>query len=139
MVKDIAIIIVKNSKGEYYINKRVLTKSYAPGLFHFGAGGKVEEGESLAEGARRELKEELAVECKPEDLKHLFSFPFDSGSGKKTRHIYLLEHEGPFVPTQREFILEETGWKNWLEIEAIADSNQMAPDALIAWNRYKNI
>lgn len=74
-------------------------------------GGKLEEGESRLEGARRELHEEAGIELVPKDLSHFLTFYLDRGDlkydfavyhcsfkEKPELHLHLNEHtEGKWV------------------------------------------
>lgn len=54
-------ILVFNSKGELFLQKRVLTKDENPGLWDTSAAGHVNTGEDYRTGAERELLEELSI------------------------------------------------------------------------------
>jgi len=53
-------IIIKNSQGEYLIQKRADTKESLPGIWAF-TGGAAIRGESSEEAAIRELSEETGI------------------------------------------------------------------------------
>ncbi|WXL25159.1 NUDIX hydrolase [Ectopseudomonas mendocina] len=55
-------ILLFNSAGELCVHRRTLSKALYPGYWDVAAGGMVDEGESYAESARRELAEELGIE-----------------------------------------------------------------------------
>ena len=55
-------ILVFNSKGELYIQRRVRTKDENPGLWDSSAAGHVGGGESYDLCAHRELGEELGIQ-----------------------------------------------------------------------------
>ncbi|NIR17298.1 MAG: NUDIX domain-containing protein, partial [Desulfobacterales bacterium] len=63
-------ILVFNSGGELYVQKRTQTKDVFPGYYDVAAGGVVLAGESYEEGAVRELLEELGIRGTP--LEELF-------------------------------------------------------------------
>lgn len=65
-------ILVFNSQGEVYVQKRTRTKDVFPGYYDPAAGGVVLAGESYLDGARRELEEEMGIRSVP--LQHLFEF-----------------------------------------------------------------
>src|SRR5437667_2569995 len=67
-------ILVFNSQGELYVQKRTMTKDVFPGYYDPATGGVVLAGESYEEGARRELAEELSIHDVP--LTSLFTFYF---------------------------------------------------------------
>src|SRR5262247_4252399 len=68
-------ILVFNSQGALYVQKRTMTKDVFPGYYDPAAGGVVLAGESYEEGARRELYEEMGIRDVP--LTYLFDFCFE--------------------------------------------------------------
>lgn len=54
-------ILVKHADGDYLLMKRDLSKPAWPGYYEASAGGAVQKGETLLEGARRELREETGI------------------------------------------------------------------------------
>ncbi len=139
MVKDIAIVIIKNSKNQYYVHRRRHDKKYAPGLFGLGAGGKIEKGETAFNGAAREFREELGEGIDIDELTYLDQFSYDDGSGERVRKVFYIEHEGPFQPTTKEFIIEETGWREEGEVDNLDLEGKLCPDTSIAWRKYKEL
>ena len=55
-------ILVFNSQGELYLQKRSIEKDENPGYWDTSAAGHVNAGEDYLECAHRELKEELDIE-----------------------------------------------------------------------------
>ena len=54
-------ILVFNSKGELYLQKRSLNKDENPGYWDTSAAGHVNAGEDYMTSAHRELEEELGI------------------------------------------------------------------------------
>ena len=54
-------ILVKHVDGDYLLMKRDLSKPAWPGYYEATAGGAVQKGETLLEGALRELQEETGI------------------------------------------------------------------------------
>ena len=54
-------ILVFNSTGSLFLQKRAMIKDESPGLQDSSAGGHVESGEDYISCAKRELKEELSL------------------------------------------------------------------------------
>lgn len=71
-------ILVFNSRGELFVQRRTLTKDIFPGYFDPAAGGVVLHGESYLEGALRELEEELGIRGIPLEFRFEFHYS-DSG------------------------------------------------------------
>ena len=68
-------ILVFNSQGQLYVQKRTMTKDVFPGYYDLATGGVVLAGESYEQGAVRELEEELGIRDVP--LTRLFEFFFE--------------------------------------------------------------
>jgi 8-oxo-dGTP pyrophosphatase MutT (NUDIX family) len=55
---EVAIIILRDDEGRYFIHQRRADRDTFPSRWGVGAGGKVESGESPDDAAQRELWEE---------------------------------------------------------------------------------
>lgn len=71
--KTIGVAVIKNEEGKILIDKR-LPKGLMGGLWEF-PGGKIEEGETVMECIKREIKEELGIEIKVKE--HLITIEHD--------------------------------------------------------------
>ena len=71
--KKILVICVIEKEGKFLYVKRTCTGT-ADG-FYMWPGGHVDEGESVLHAAVRELKEEVGIEAKEEDLEFLLVEP----------------------------------------------------------------
>ncbi|ETV89265.1 hypothetical protein, variant 1 [Aphanomyces astaci] len=58
-------IVIRNSAGDFYVQRRTLIKDYCPGFLDPMAGGVVQAGESYEDNALREVKEEMGVSGVP--------------------------------------------------------------------------
>ena len=67
-------ILVFNAQGQFYVQKRTLSKDVFPGYYDPATGGVVLAGESYEQGAVRELAEEMGIRDIP--LTWLFDFYF---------------------------------------------------------------
>ena len=92
-------IIVLNSKGEIFLQKRSMNKDLYPGYYACSATGHVEYGESYEEAAKRELKEELGIEA---PLKKICKFKCFSETEREISALYLCYHNGPFKLNNEE-------------------------------------
>jgi len=54
-------ILVRHVDGDYLLMKRALSKPSYPGFYEASLGGAVQKGETLLEGAKRELYEESGI------------------------------------------------------------------------------
>ena len=82
-------ILVFNSEGELYLQKRSSTKDVNPGLWDTSAAGHVDFGESYEESARRELVEELGIDYS-EPLEPLFKMEASADTGWEFIQVYQL-------------------------------------------------
>lgn len=64
---------IMNSKGELLIQKRTPTKKLYPNLWSITSGG-TDVGETTLDTAYREVKEELGINLKPEELELMMSY-----------------------------------------------------------------
>ena len=87
-----AHIWIMNDKKELLLQKRSATKKSHPNCWDISGAGHIRAGETVIEGAIRELKEELGVKTKESDLKFISIVK----STKKPKnhefqYVYLLE------------------------------------------------
>lgn len=87
-------MLVFNNKGKLFMHKRSLTKDRNPGMWTISAGEHVTKGQTYAEAAARELKEELGVTA---PLKFIKKILFESETEREISQIYKTTHEGPFT------------------------------------------
>ena len=60
-----------NDKKELLLQKRSATKKSHPNCWDISGAGHIRAGESVIEGAIRELKEELGIEANENDLRFI--------------------------------------------------------------------
>jgi 16S rRNA (adenine1518-N6/adenine1519-N6)-dimethyltransferase len=109
-------VLIFNQFGEVFLQKRSIWKDTNPGKWDSSAAGHVDAGESYEEAARRELHEELGIECPVERIGKL---PCSVATGWEFIEVFRGTHEGPFQPAPLEL---ETGAffpldqiRNWIE------------------------
>jgi isopentenyldiphosphate isomerase len=88
-------VVVRNRKGEVFLQKRSLRKRIQPGKWDTAVGGHVDPGESYEQAATRELQEELGVGGT--DLTPLLTYVWQTEV--ETEHVktFALVCEGPFL------------------------------------------
>lgn len=64
-------VIIVNNHGEILLQRRAPDKDSFPGLLDISCGGHLVAGDDSLSGVRRELKEELDLDARPEDLTFL--------------------------------------------------------------------
>ena len=111
-------VLVFNSRGEIFLQKRSMKKDCFPGAWDSSASGHVDSGESYDACAVRELREEIGLElaAPPERLFQLAACP---ETGREFVWVYRCAAEGPFTLHPEE--IERGGWfappavNRWLE------------------------
>ena len=84
-----------NSKGELYLQKRVMTKTIQPGKWDTAVGGHVDYGENVEDALLRETREELGVkDFVPE---FLMRYEFRSTIEAEMVYIYRCTYDGSFA------------------------------------------
>ncbi len=90
-----SFILVFNTSGELFLQKRTETKDIYPGYWDVAAGGVVMAGESYEESAERELAEELGIRDVP--LIVLFDHYYEDPDNRVWGRVFYCSHEGPFI------------------------------------------
>ncbi len=85
-------ILIFNSKGEIYLQKRSQWKDRHPLAWDSSAAGHVEAGEDYDFAANRELEEELGITTK---LERLAKLPASEANGQEFIWIYEGQWDGP--------------------------------------------
>jgi len=97
-------VLVLNSKGHLYLQKRSHQKDTFPGAWDSSASGHVGTGENYDRTAVRELHEEIGVIAKRAPQR-LFKVEARAETGQEFVWVYTLQHDGPFRinPAEVEF------------------------------------
>ena len=125
-------LLVFNSKGELFLQKRSMKKDCFPGTWDSSASGHVDSGEDYDTCALREPREELGLklEAVPE---RLFKVDACEETGQEFLWVYRLQHEGPFDLDAEE--ISEGGWfspaqiENWITNSPI----EFSPAFILIW------
>jgi 8-oxo-dGTP pyrophosphatase MutT (NUDIX family) len=125
-------ILVFNSQGELFVQKRTMIKDIYPGYYDPCTGGVVLHGESYEESAARELEEEVGIRDVP--LSRHFEFYFEDDLGRVWGSVFSCVYDGDMV-----LQVEEVESGEFLPIATIlqrAQTEPYTPDGLLALHRY---
>jgi isopentenyl-diphosphate delta-isomerase type 1 len=109
-------ILLFNSQGQLFLQKRSMNKDVHPGFWDTSAAGHVDRGESYEQSARRELEEELGI-GEPADFRFLFKMNASAQTGWEFIQTYQALHDGPLQLNEQE----------------ISEGRWLDPDELDAW------
>lgn len=131
LIHRASYILVFNRQGQLFLQKRTLTKDIYPGYWDPAAGGVVLAGESYADSALRELREELGVGGVR--LKPLFDQYFEDKDNRVWGRIFSCVHNGPFTLQAEE--IDDGRFIFPSAIEALHTSEPITPDGLALLRR----
>ena len=100
-------VLVFNSRGQVFLQKRSMTKDRQPGLWDSSASGHLDRGESYDACAVRELREEIGLELSAPPQR-LFKLPASENTDQEHVWVYRCEAEGPFTLHPEE--IERGDW-----------------------------
>jgi isopentenyl-diphosphate Delta-isomerase len=114
-------VLVFNSRGEVFLQKRSMSKDTHPGVWDSSSSGHLDSGEDYDKCAIRELREEigLVITAPPE---RLFKISACLETGQEFVWVYKLYSEGPFTLHPEEI---ERG--DWFSPENVSDWTKRAP------------
>jgi isopentenyldiphosphate isomerase len=101
-------VLVFNSRGEVFLQKRSIRKDRQPGLWDSSASGHVDSGETYDACAVRELREEIGLEIRA-PLQPLFKLAPCLETDQEHVWVYRYEAEGPFILNPEE--IERGEWR----------------------------
>ena len=125
-------ILVFNSRGEVYVQKRTRTKDVFPGYYDPAAGGVVLAGESYLEGALRELEEEMGIRGVP--LESLFEFFHEDANSRVWGAAFRCVYDGAVTLQEEE--VESGAFMAVEEVFEAAAAQPFTPDGLYVLRRY---
>src|SRR5689334_3185602 len=100
-------VLVFNSRGQVFLQKRSMTKDRQPGLWDSSASGHLDSGEAYDACAVREAREELGLSL-PRTPERLFKLAASKQTDQEHVWVYRCEAEGPFSLNPEE--IETGGW-----------------------------
>ena len=125
-------IMVFNSKGELFVQKRTRSKDIYPGYYDVAAGGVVLAGESYAESAKRELEEELGI--RETVLTPHFTFFYEEETNQVWGRVYTCIYDGALILQAQE--VESGFFASPDEVIALSRKEPFTPDGIYVLQRY---
>ena len=100
-------VLVFNSHGEVFLQKRSMQKDRQPGLWDSSASGHLNSGEHYDACAARELREEIGLAV-AQPLERLFKIAACEETDQEFAWVYRCQSDGPFALNAEE--IERGGW-----------------------------
>jgi isopentenyldiphosphate isomerase len=125
-------VLVFDRNGRLFVHRRTPTKDVYPSHWDVAIGGVLSAGESFAEGARRELGEELGIDAAPEDL---FAFRYQDAATAVQARVYRLVHDGPFRLQPEEIVYGE--FLPLTDVLRRTESQPFCPDGIEVLREYQ--
>ena len=131
-----AQVLVFNSKGEMFLQKRSAHKDEFPGLWDSSAAGHLDAGEDYIDCARRELAEELGITA-PVELEPLFRLPASADTGWEHCSVFRCRYDGPLSLDGNE--VAEGRWLSATEMNRLVDDDDatLTPAIRRIWRRVR--
>ena len=118
-----AAIYREGSNGhEVMVARRALTKKFLPGKFEL-PGGHIEFGETLVDGLRRELKEELAIDVIVGDVVGAFTYVNKIKRSHSAEIIFFAQLADGCLPKINPTDHSEVIWVNRNNLDVIKTEN----------------
>ena len=127
----VVMIVIRNSKGEFLMQKRVESKGGDWGV----TGGHPKSGETPYEGIITEVKEELGLDFSREKF-----IEYDSGcDGKDCYKMYFVNKDIDIndITIQKDE-LSEVKWLSMDELKGMVNSGELNEDQIACFNKVCN-
>jgi 8-oxo-dGTP diphosphatase len=127
---QIVTIFIQNNQGEFLIQKRSNKKNGKYAI----TSGHTEENEKREQGIIREVKEELGIDIKKEDIKLFYNTEID----KKLYNLYYLKKDINIsdLCLQKEEV-EKVKWCTQEEVEQLIKNKEFYENQIEAWDLFK--
>ena len=131
-------ILLFNSRGELFLQKRSLNKDEQPGKWDSSAAGHVDSGEDYLDCACREIGEELGVVVNA-PLQALFKLPASTRTGNEHCMVYQYCFDGPLVLQADE--IDDGEWVDAATMDRrVGEADPLFTDAIkLIWQRYREL
>jgi len=125
-------ILVFNSMGELFVQKRTMSKDIYPGYYDVATGGVVLADESYDLSAERELAEELGARNTP--LTPHFDFKHEDENNIVWGRLYTCTYDGEIILQAEE--VESGAFLTIDQVLELSKKESFTPDGLYVFKRY---
>ena len=131
-------VLVFNSAGQLYLQRRSMSKDTAPGKWVSSCSGHVDAGEDYDTAASRELAEEIGLHD-PIALERVFKESPCPQTGNEFVWVYRCSSEGPFTHEP-----EEVSEGKWIDVDVLNEWMETSPrdfswSFVHLWALYRNL
>ncbi len=135
------LVFLLNSKGEVYLQKRAEDALFYPGYWSASCTGHVSSGETYDLAARREVKEELGIDCNLERLGKFKSPRWKIGDKVEWEFITIFETT---VSNSRITLSDETQEGKFVPLKEfkrmlVEQPEKLTPDTILAAQQYNRL
>jgi isopentenyldiphosphate isomerase len=124
LMHPVVHVLVHNRQGDLFLQKRALNKDIQPGRWDTSVGGHLLPGETVLDGARREMQEELGVA--DADLEQAYCYVWRTEIETERVTTFVTCHEGPFELQASE--IDEGRFWTADEIEQVLGAGVLTPN-----------
>ncbi|MEM4263604.1 MAG: NUDIX domain-containing protein [Candidatus Woesearchaeota archaeon] len=130
-------IFLFDYEGKVLLQKRSKNKDAFPEYYEASLSEHVKKGEEYTDAAIRELKEELGIKAKKEDLRELLKFKMLFGKEHEIITHFTIKYNGEIKPNKRE--IETCGFITWEELGRMINAmpHKFHPATIIAWQKHE--
>lgn len=116
------LIWFKNSLGEILVTKRNINKKQYPGKWEMAAAGHVDANENPIDTCVREIKEELSLDVKKEDIKYLTEWKIEEEWELAQIYLVNIDVSVDDIKVEKEEI-DDVKWLNYDDFKRLLFSN----------------
>lgn len=127
-------VLVFNSNGELFLQKRSMDKYIQPGKWDTSVGGHLDLGETFAEAVCREMKEELGMEDLP--VQHLHDYWLRNEIETEFVRTYMCVYDGEITVDADE--IDDGRFWQLQEIENNLGKGIFTPNFEQEYEKYQN-
>ena len=130
-------IFLFDYNGKVLMQKRSKTKDAFPGYYEASLSEHVKKDEDYIQAAVRELKEELGIIAKKEQLTELLKFKMLFGKEHEIITHFTMKYNGQIKPNKKE--IETCGFITWEELGRMINAmpKKFHPATIIAWQKHE--